>query len=567
MDQFTDKELKLLLNDFKVFLDYVFECIGLPAPTPLQLRLAEILGKGNKRLILEAARGTGKSWVTAVYVVWRLLRDIEEKILVVSANSDKAKEIASFIRRLLDEVPLLAHMDPSNTSRDSIMAFDVLGCKIAIAPSVAVTGIAGQLTGKRASLILADDIEVPKNSLTELMRDKLLAQAREFEALLIPDKPSNIIYLGTPQSQESIYNKLDKTDADVMSQYVTYILPAEVPADESVYDGKLDPWIMLQGPVGTPTDKIRFSKTILDERKAGYGLSGYKLQYMLDTSLSDQEKFPLKFKDLMCLPMDNIEGPATLTYSGARDCRILELANIGFSGDGFQRPLRTSQEYIKYQAKIMAVDPSGTGTDETAYAILGLLNGYLHLIDVGGTHQEGIREGYGDKALLFLAKKAKEHQVDTIVLEKNFGAGMFTKLFESVLTKVYPCSIEEVTSKGQKEVRMITSIEPLTSNHKLIINYDLVEKELKEALSNPENVPYTFLYQYSHLTKDKRCLGHDDRVDAVAMACAHLRESVGVDAEDLLEAYREEQLQKFLDDKIFNNTVYKKPGSCFIKKR
>jgi hypothetical protein len=34
-------------------------------------------------------------------------------------------------------------------------------------------GITGQLTGSRASLIIADDIEVPKNSLTHTQREKL----------------------------------------------------------------------------------------------------------------------------------------------------------------------------------------------------------------------------------------------------------------------------------------------------------------------------------------------------------------------------------------------------------
>ena len=226
-----DRLLERLVNHFPTYLDYVYSYIGLPNSTPLQQRIAEIIGGNPSRLILSAARGTGKSWIGAIYVTWRLLRNVDEKILVVSASGPKAIEIATFIRRLFDEVPLLSHLRPGEESRDSVLSFDVRGCKTAIAPSVSALGITSQITGKRASLVLADDVEVPSNSATELMREKLINRTQEFEALLIPDMPSTILYLGTPQSMESIYNKID---------YTTKILPAQVPEDESVYEGKLD---------------------------------------------------------------------------------------------------------------------------------------------------------------------------------------------------------------------------------------------------------------------------------------------------------------------------------------
>jgi len=279
-----DKILKRLVSEFPLYLDYVYSNIGLPNSTPLQQRISEIIGDNPNRLILEAARGTGKSWIGAIYTTWRLLRNPDEKILLVSASGPKAIEIATFIRRLFEDVPLLNHLRPGPDSRDSVLSFDVAGCKTAIAPSVSALGITSQITGKRASLVLADDVEVPANSATEMMREKLINRTQEFEALLIPDMPSSILYLGTPQSMESIYNKID---------YPTRILPSEVPEDESVYEGKLDDWVMMQGVAGTPTDKIRFTEDVLLEKKAGMGIAGYKLQFMLDTTLSDAERFPL----------------------------------------------------------------------------------------------------------------------------------------------------------------------------------------------------------------------------------------------------------------------------------
>ena len=47
-------------------------------------------------------------------------------------------------------------------------------------------GIFGQLTGSRADLILADDVEVPNTAWTVGMREKLLHSVGEFNAILKP---------------------------------------------------------------------------------------------------------------------------------------------------------------------------------------------------------------------------------------------------------------------------------------------------------------------------------------------------------------------------------------------
>ena len=76
------------------------------------------------------------------------------------------------------------------------------------APSVKSVGITGQLTGSRADLMVLDDIEVPGNSMTELMREKLLQLATEIESILTPKPDARICILGTPQTSFTIYRKL-----------------------------------------------------------------------------------------------------------------------------------------------------------------------------------------------------------------------------------------------------------------------------------------------------------------------------------------------------------------------
>lgn len=535
-----DKILQKLLTHFPTYLNYVYSYIGLPDSTPLQQRIADLVGDNDKRLILEAARGTGKSWIGAIYTTWRLLRDVNEKILVVSASGPKAIEIATFIRRLFEEVPLLNHLRPGPDQRDSVLSFDVSGCKVAIAPSVAAVGITSQITGRRASLILADDVEVPSNSATELMREKLINRTQEFEALLIPDMPSSILYLGTPQSMESIYNKLD---------YKTVILPAQVPVDENIYEGKLDPWIMLQGKAGDATDKVRFPKEVLLERQAGMGTTGYKLQYMLDTTLSDAEKFPVKQSDMIVYPLDKIEAPLTISYTGNKEYS-LDIPNLGFTGDRCHKPIRVSGDYKKYDKIIMSIDPSGSGSDETTYCVLGVLSGNVYVLDWGGT-----RLGFSEEALMILALKAQEYKVNEIVPEKNYGGGMFTELFRKVLISIYPCTIiEDFNVKGQKEKRILDNILPLLGNHQLVFNEDKIREEVEWVQKNPmDNLQYSLMYQMTHMTYDKRCIPHDDRIDALAIACQYISYMVVVNADKRLQEIKDKELEEWLHNKVYNS--------------
>ena len=549
-----DKILQKLLTHFPTYLNYVYSYIGLPDSTPLQQRIADLVGENDKRLILEAARGTGKSWIGAIYTTWRLLRDANEKILVVSASGPKAIEIATFIRRLFEEVPLLNHLRPGPDQRDSVLSFDVAGCKVAIAPSVAAVGITSQITGRRASLILADDVEVPSNSATELMREKLINRTQEFEALLIPDMPSSILYLGTPQSMESIYNKLD---------YKTVILPAQVPVDESIYEGKLDPWIMLQGKAGDATDKVRFPADVLIERQAGMGMAGYKLQYMLDTTLSDAEKFPVKQSDMIVYPLDKIEAPLTISYTGNKEYS-LDIPNLGFTGDRCHKPIRVSGDYKKYDKIIMSIDPSGSGSDETTYCVLGVLSGNVYVIDWGGT-----RLGFSEEALMILALKAQEYKVNEIVPEKNYGGGMFTELFRKVLISIYPCTIiEDFNVKGQKEKRILDNILPLLGNHQLVFNEDKIREEVEWVQKNPmDNLQYSLMYQMTHMTYDKGCIPHDDRVDALAIACQYISYMVVVNADKRLQEIKDKELEEWLYSKVYNksNTSVNRLGSNTYK--
>lgn len=548
-EELDEDYLRLLVNDFGAFLAYTFSYINLPIPTPVQKRLCEILGVNPDRLVLNAYRGFGKSIITGVYADWRLLKNNNEKILIVSGNSSKANEISSFSRRLLDIIPLLRHLAPTGDMRDSVVSFDVQGADATIAPSVKVTGIFGAFTGSRASLVIADDIETPENSGTQEARIKLLSKTQEFEALLIPEMKCSIIYLGTPQSAESIYST---TGENLGTKYKKIVIPIEVPKNPEIYEDCLDKFVYTMGEAGSPVDKVRFPIDIIMEKKKGYSEAGYALQFMLDTTLSDSEKYPLKLKYLTVMSLNSIKAPAVINHSNYPDFKIKELMNSGFNGDNFFSPSYTSDEQIEYDTKIMAIDPSGSGKDETACVVLGVLNGNVFILDIYAS-----TDGASDFTMMNIVKTAKKHGVEKIILEKNFSGGVFTKLLEKFTINVYACTIEEVTSKGQKETRIIETIEPVIKNNQLIVNYDLILDDNKLTSVGSKLSSYSLFSQLTHITYDRNSLVHDDRLDALAIGIASIKDTLTINQEDELQRMKDDEMDRFLEEKIYGNYTKK----------
>ena len=64
----------------------------------------------------------------------------------------------------------------------------------------------------------------------------------------------------------------------------------------------------------------------------------------------------------------------------------------------------------------MSIDPSGRGSDETGYAVLYWLNGFIYVMETGG-----LTSGYSDVTLDKLANVAKRWKVNEVVIEGNFG--------------------------------------------------------------------------------------------------------------------------------------------------
>jgi len=540
------------LKDFRNFVYLVWAHLGLPDPTPVQYDIADYLQGGPKRRIICAFRGVGKSYLTSTYAVWRLLMDPQINVLVVSASKVRADDFSTFTQRLIWDMPLLAHLRPSEDQRTSKVSFDVGPAKAAHAPSVKSVGITGQLTGSRADLIISDDAESLNNAATQGMRDKLSELVKEFEAIVKPG--GEIVFLGTPQTDAgSLYHALPDRG------YETRIWPARYPSKalRQRYGATLAPKVLqeMEGQedmVGEPTDPLRFNGHDLAEREASYGKSGFALQFMLDPSLEDDFKFPLKLRDLIVLDIDPLKAPENLIWAGSGEYTLKDLPNVGFAGDHYHRPMAIDGDFLAYTGSVMAIDPSGRGTDETTYAIVKILNGFMYVQEC-----TGLPGGYSKDVLEKLAQEAKRHKVNLVLVESNFGDGMFLELLKPYLRKVYPVTTEEVRHNIQKEKRIIDTLEPVLNQHKLVVSPRLIEQDYRsvEHLPAEKRNQYRLFHQLTRICREKGALIHDDRLDVLSMAVGYWVEAAGITADEQMKARRDELLERELEN-IMNTSTF-----------
>jgi len=132
--------------------------------------------------------------------------------------------------------------------------------------------------------------------------------------------------------------------------------------------------------------------------------------------------------------------------------------------------------------------------------------------------------------------------------------GMFQELLKPVLLKIYPCALEEIRSSKQKEMRIIDTLEPLLNQHRMVFDKGLLLRDINHGLEDSMNLQYSLVYQLTHISKARGSLRHDDRLDALSMCAAALVELMGVSEDDAVKGYKEEMLDKVLEEWIDDNS-------------
>lgn len=562
---------------FDPFLEDVMELLGFNT-SPVQKDIGSFLCYGPQNIMIQAQRGQAKTTITAAYAVWTLIHNPSARVLILSAGGKQANEISTLIVRIMMTMEELECLRPdaSMGDRTSVEAFDVHYTLKGIdkSPSVACVGITGNLQGKRADLLIADDIESLKNSRTAMMREQLLELTRDFTSICTNGR---IVYLGTPQSMESIYNTLPARG------FTVRIWPGRFPTHEQLDNYgehlapyvvkrlKLDPSLMVGGGVlgdqGKPIDPVYITEEILVSKELDQGPSYFQLQHMLNTKLADAQRYPLKVDQIVQMKLGNSEYFPVEVVRGFGGGSLLDIS-IHSKPYKINTPAKISEDMAKLQGKVMYVDPAGGGKngDETGYAVTGFLNGNVYVLSVGG-----VPGGYNVEQMTTLAQIAKKWAVNKVVVEKNMGYGAFTEVWLPILRQHHDAAIEDDFVTGQKELRIIETLEPVIARGSLIFNETIVDEDRDTTLRHPvaQRQLYSLFHQLSMITREKDCLSHDDRLDALEGAVRYWLKVLAIDQSEAIKRAREKEWNEQMRDPMmkdrWSNTAPSRGGSVFNK--
>ncbi len=539
---------------FRDFAEDGMQFLGFPL-TDMQADISDYMADGPRLRMVMAQRGEAKSTLAALLAVWRLIQRPNCRVLVVSGGEAQASEVATLIIRLITSWDILEYLRPDRNAgdRSSVEAFDVHYALKGLdkSPSVACIGITANLQGKRADLLIADDVETTKNGLTVVQRSQLLVLTKDFSSICTH---GDILYLGTPQTKDSIYNTLPGRGFDVR------IWPGRFPTPEEVekYGDRLAPFLSerikadptlqtgggLDGSKGKPADSHRYNEKDLCDKELDQGPEGFQLQYMLDTSLSDAARQQLKLIDLIVANFDHERLPEIIVYQAAPKYLVEMPADFPIPLTKLYHPVPVDCQFVKpKEPPMMYIDPAGGGADELAFGVSVALGPYIHVLDVGGL-KGGLTEANGDT----LVEIIRKYGIKLVKCESNMGHGLFEINLRAILASKklsgsdrpeFPdVGVVGEYSTGQKERRIIDSLVSAMQRHRIVIHPQVFTSDALygKQHSMEKRKGFSMFYQLANITTDRGSLSHDDRLEAMAGAVRHWKAVLVVDEDAAAKA-------------------------------
>ena len=294
-----------------------------------------------------------------------------------------------------------------------------------------------------------------------------------------------------------------------------------------------------------------FDNEEIAAREKREGKSKFSLQYLVQSGVAGLI-YPLRLENLIIWDVERDTCPTTIQWSktfgltgdraaNAPSTCMEDFRHVGFSDDAFYRPKYASKDVGRYATTVCWVDPSGKGKDSTGWCIASSGFGKIFIKALGG--YEGV--GYSEYILESICKSARQHGVNTIYSEDNFGSGMWSRLMEPILqhhfvepgeNDLYPegwrCSLvcgRETRLFGMKERRIVDTLEPLTQSHRIVMD--------RQAASNRD-----FQHQYTRMRAERRALEHDDIIESMAEACRVLSDTARLDPEVMAEREKQQRV-------------------------
>lgn len=531
--------------------------LGFPL-TDMQADIADFMQHGPRLRMVMAQRGEAKTTLAALYAVWRIIHRPSTRVLIVSAGEQNSNDTATLIVRLIMTWDILEYLRPDRAAGDrtSTMSFDVHYSLKGLdrSPSISCAGITSNLPGRRADLLIPDDVESNKNGATVLQRQQLLQLTKEFGSI---NTHGDILYLGTPQSKDSIYNTLPGRG------FCVRIWPGRYPTPEEAerYGDKLAPFLAerilkdatlqigggLDGMRGKPADPQRYNEEALQEKELDKGPEDFQLQYMLDTTLSDAARQQLKLSDFLVANYDSDRLPEITVYQAAPKYEVQMPPDFVVPLVKMYHPVPVDCQFVSWKGAYMFIDPAGGGVDELAYGVSVAIGPYIHVLDVGG-----LKGGMTDENMDKLATVIRDLKVDTIRCESNMGHGLFEINLRAELQKrgLAHVGVTGEYSTGQKEKRIIDSLVAPLQRHRIVLHKRVFDSDVEcnKQHSRDKWALYSVFSQINNITTDRNSLAHDDRIEVLAGCVRHWKGVLALDEHKAAEARAKQEAREFIEN-------------------
>ncbi len=378
---------------------------------------------GDRRLLLMAFRGCGKSTLVGLYCAWRLYRAPETRILVLAADHALATRMVANVRRILGRHPLCGALVPDYGEGGwASDRFTVAREAVLRDASMLAAGIGGNITGARADLVICDDVEVAGNCDTPAKRAELRERLTEAEFVLVPG--GGILYVGTPHCADSLY--ADDAEA-FLAGYRRLVIP-------------------LLDAEGRGAWPERFPPEAVQKLRARVGPLAFRRQMLLERVAEEAARLDPALIARYAAEPDYREanGRGVLTLMGKRI-----VSGGGWWDPAFGRP--------------------GTGDGSVLAATYADAEGrhYLHRL-AWLTHRDDVEEDPATQQCRTVAAIARDLLLPVVRVETN-GLGRFLPaLLRQALSQAGSgCTVAEITSHVPKAQRILAALDPVLAARRL----------------------------------------------------------------------------------------------------
>src|SRR3990167_3557101 len=283
--------------------------------------------KVNKNILALAPRFHAKSQCFTInYPIWEIYKNVNIRIIIVSANEDIA---VSFNRAIMNQlennndlIDDFGYIVPKFIKKWSERAMIVKRDTAEKDPTIAALGVGGKLISRRADIIIIDDLIDIDSARTKAMRNK----TREwFENVLLPilEDDGRLIVAGTAWYKDDIYDALySDSDFDIRvrlkalmwnekfqregdafhtTRQIPYNLsdfPQALKAQDLFSDKLMSRYSLYTNLIGGVLwfDKWSFDK--LMSKKQNMSNSSFMRQYLNEPSSEEEKLFKKKYIDM-----------------------------------------------------------------------------------------------------------------------------------------------------------------------------------------------------------------------------------------------------------------------------